>query len=141
MSDVLSPEADRCAVRRVHPEAVRSAQARLREERTYVALAALFGALADATRAKIVQALLPPALCTVDLAGTVGISESGTSQHLRILRTLGLVKPRRAGKVVYYSLDDDHVALLVRVGLTHLGYPDAALPSCTEATLSVSKVS
>jgi DNA-binding transcriptional ArsR family regulator len=61
-------------------------------------------------------------LCTCDLAAVVGVSESGVSQHLRVLRSLRLVKSRRAGKFVYYTLDDAHVALLVSVGLAHQGH-------------------
>jgi DNA-binding transcriptional ArsR family regulator len=58
----------------------------------------------------------------------VGISESGVSQHLRGLRALRLVKSRRVGKFVYYSLDDTHISLLLQVGLTHHRQGDA-LPS------------
>jgi len=67
-------------------------------------------------------------LCTCDLAVVVGISDSGVSQHLRVLRALRLVKSRRAGKFVYYSIDDAHIALLVQVGLTHQGHADDAAP-------------
>jgi DNA-binding transcriptional ArsR family regulator len=91
----------------------------------YSELAELFGALADATRATIVHTLLRQELCTCDIAAVAGVSESGASQHLRVLRALRLVKSRRAGKFVYYSLDDAHIALLVQVGLTHLGHPPA----------------
>jgi len=124
MPRVAQPGAETCAVRSVHPEAVAQGRARLHPEASYIDLAALFGALSDATRAKIVHTLLTQELCTCDVAAVVSITESGASQHLRILRQLGLVKSRRAGKVVYYSLDDDHVALLVRVGLTHLGHDE-----------------
>jgi DNA-binding transcriptional ArsR family regulator len=64
-------------------------------------------------------------LCTCDLAAVVGVTESCVSQHLRILRALRLVKSRRAGKFVYYSLDDAHIALLLQTGLTHQGHSDA----------------
>lgn len=122
MPRLAQPAAETCAVRSVHPDAVAQARAHLRADAWYSDLAALFGALADATRAKIVHTLLTQELCTCDLAAVVGITESGASQHLRILRQLGLVKSRRAGKVVYYSLDDDHVVLLVQIGMTHLGH-------------------
>jgi DNA-binding transcriptional ArsR family regulator len=111
-------------------EEVAQARAGLRADATYDELAALFGTLADPTRAKIVHALLRHELCTCDLAVVAGITESGVSQHLRILRTLRLVKSRRDGKFVFYSLDDAHIALLIQVGLTHLGHTlDAALPA------------
>ena len=110
-----------CQTRCLHPADVARARKLMRDDAAYAALADLFGALADASRAKIVQALLQQELCTCDLAALIGISESGVSQHLRILRSLRLVKFRRAGKLVYYSLDDAHVALLVRTGLAHEG--------------------
>jgi DNA-binding transcriptional ArsR family regulator len=111
--------AEMCGVRCIHGEEVRRARAHLAGEGAYSELAALFGALADATRARIVHALMHQELCTCDLAAVVGVSESGVSQHLRVLRSLRLVKSRRAGKFVYYTLDDAHVALLVSVGLAH----------------------
>jgi DNA-binding transcriptional ArsR family regulator len=74
------------------------------------------------TRARIVHTLLRQDLCTCDLAAVLGITESAVSQHLRVLRMLRLVKHRRAGKLVYYSLDDAHVAQLVQIGLAHGGH-------------------
>jgi len=119
-----TPGAEMCAVRCIHVEDVAHTRGRLEDDATYIELAEVFGALADATRAKIVHALLHQELCTCDIAAVVGVSESGVSQHLRLLRALRLVKPRRAGKFVYYSLDDAHIALLMQVGLTHLGHDD-----------------
>lgn len=111
-----------CKVACVHPDAVERARTGLADHPTYQALAGLFAALADPTRAQIVHALLQQELCSCDLAALVGISASGASQHLRVLRNLRLVKSRRAGKLVYYSLDDAHIALIVQLGLTHLGH-------------------
>lgn len=119
MPDPLKMGAERCAVRCIHPETVARAQAALEDEATYIQLAELFGALADTTRAKIIHTLARQELCTCDLAAVVGITDSGASQHLRVLRALRLVKSRRQGKYVYYSLDDAHVALLLQVGLAH----------------------
>jgi DNA-binding transcriptional ArsR family regulator len=114
--------AEMCQVRCIHPESVARAQANLKDGIAYSDLAELFAALADATRVRIVHALLHQELCTCDIAAVAGISESGASQHLRVLRSLRLVKSRRAGKFVFYSLDDAHIALLVQIGLTHLGH-------------------
>lgn len=119
MPDSAKMGAERCAVRCIHPETVARAQAELEEESTYIQLAELFGALADTTRAKIIHTLSRQELCTCDLAAVVGITDSGASQHLRVLRALRLVKSRRRGKFVYYRLDDAHVALLLQVGLAH----------------------
>lgn len=115
-----------CTVRHVHDDQVRLAQAELAEDATYSDLAGLFSALADTTRVKLVHVLLRRELCTCDLAATLGVTESATSQHLRLLRALRLVKSRRSGKVVYHSLDDEHIAALIRVGLVHLGHTSEA---------------
>ena len=130
--------AELCEVRCIHPDAVRQARALLAHEDTYRDLAALFGALADPTRAKIVHTLLSQELCTCDLAAVIGATESGVSQHLRVLRSLRLVKARRAGKFVYYSLDDAHIALLLQVGLTHQGHSDAPGPPVVPGPLPAS---
>jgi ArsR family transcriptional regulator, lead/cadmium/zinc/bismuth-responsive transcriptional repressor len=110
----------------VHERDVERARSLLADEVTYVELSALFGALADGTRVKLVHVLLRQELCTSDLAATLRVSESATSQHLRLLRALRLVKSRRVGKVVYHSLDDEHIEALVRVGLIHLGHTGEA---------------
>jgi DNA-binding transcriptional ArsR family regulator len=103
----------------------------------YGELAALFGALSDPTRAHIVHLLLQGELCTGDIAQLLRVTDSAVSQHLRVLRALRLVRSRRDGKFIYHSLDDEHVALLLRVGLTHLGHGDRAgtLPVPHEAAV------
>ena len=121
----------------VHPAKVADARAALSTEQTYNRLAELFGALADPTRLKIVHALLRQELCSCDIAASVGMTASATSQHLRILRSLRLVKSRRTGRLVYYSLDDAHIALLVHVGLTHLGDDTTHLNDSLSISLAV----
>lgn len=111
-----------CQARCVHPETVADTRNALHDAETYHHLAVLFRALADPTRVKIVHALTRQELCSCDIAGVAGITPSGASQHLRVLRSLRLVKSRRAGKLVYYSIDDAHVTLLVQVSLAHLGH-------------------
>lgn len=120
-------EGEVCQDERLHPDAVARARSFLAGAATYQELGELFGALADPTRAKLVHALLHQELCSCDLAAVAGVSKSGASQHLRVLRSLRLVKARRAGKFVYYSLDDAHIALLLQVGLTHLGHGELPL--------------
>jgi ArsR family transcriptional regulator len=115
-----------CAVRHVHLSDVDRARSLLAPPAAYAGLSGLFAALADPTRVKLVHVLLRQELCTCDLAATLGVSESATSQHLRLLRALRLVRSRRAGKVVYHSLDDGHIAMLIRVGLVHLGHAGEA---------------
>ncbi|PZC48821.1 MAG: ArsR family transcriptional regulator [Chloroflexi bacterium] len=95
-------------------------------ESLYADLAEVFRALADPSRAKIVHSLLHQELCTCDLAAIVSLSEPGVSQHLRILRNLRVVKARRAGRRVFYSLDDAHVRELLSLSLSHLGHGAAS---------------
>ena len=83
-------------------------------------LADTFRILGDATRVRIVFALSREELCVCDLAKLVGASQSAVSHSLRVLRQLRIVRYRRAGKIAYYSLDDDHVAKLIRDGVDHV---------------------
>jgi DNA-binding transcriptional ArsR family regulator len=69
---------------------------------------------------KIIQALQEQELCVCDLSAVVEVSESAVSHQLRLLRAQKLVKFRREGKVVYYSLDDQHIAILFAQGLEHI---------------------
>ncbi|WP_047982405.1 MULTISPECIES: ArsR/SmtB family transcription factor [Ornithinibacillus] len=78
-----------------------------------------FKALADATRVKIAYALtLEDELCVCDVANIIGSTTATASHHLRLLRSMGLAKYRKEGKLVFYSLEDDHVRKLVEVALT-----------------------
>ena len=86
------------------------------------ALADLFSALADPTRVRIVAALDGREMCVGDIAATLGLSQSATSHQLRSLRQQGLVRSSRAGRMVYYTLDDEHVSLLFRQGLEHVAH-------------------
>ena len=79
----------------------------------------IFRALGDPHRAKILYFLSQEELCVCDLAAVVGLSESATSHHLRILRNLHLVRFNKKGKTVLYRLDDHHVSNLIKIGLDH----------------------
>lgn len=111
---------DHCEHRHVDQHRVRRGRELLLSEDVYVALAETFGALADSSRAKIVYSLLHQELCVCEMAAILGLSESAVSQHLRVLRVLRLVKARRDGKMVFYSLNDDHVRQLLDICLEHL---------------------
>lgn len=83
-------------------------------------LAETFRALGDPTRIRIIQALRQEELCVCDLCQVLEMSQSAISHQLRVLRNLRLVKFRKSGKNVYYSLDDDHIVLLFDQGLDHI---------------------
>ena len=101
-------------------ERVREGKALLRDDDLYLRVSEIFRALADSSRAKIVDALLHQELCTSDLAPIVGISESAVSQHLRMLKLLRVVKSHRHGNRVFYALDDEHVRSLLILTVDHL---------------------
>src|SRR5689334_17383228 len=84
------------------------------------ALADTFRILGDPTRVRILDVLASGELCVCDIAEIVGISESAVSHQLRLLRGMRLVRPRRAGRQVYYSIDDHHIVSLLQQGLRHV---------------------
>ena len=110
---------DRCEIKAVHQDRVDEVKKKLLDDQIYANLAETFSALADSNRAKIIYSLVEQELCVCDIACVVGISESAVSQHLRILRTLRLVKQRKEGRMMYYSLNDDHIQTLLTVCLEH----------------------
>lgn len=99
------------------------ARAALPAPRSLVDLAEMLRALGDPTRLQIVCALAADGvdeLCVCDIATLVSVSESAVSHSLRTLRQLRLVRYRKSGKIAYYTLDDAHVAQLVREGIRHV---------------------
>jgi ArsR family transcriptional regulator, lead/cadmium/zinc/bismuth-responsive transcriptional repressor len=87
---------------------------------TVDALADTFRILGDPTRLRIVDALAQGELCVHELSDTVGISESAVSHQLRLMRTMRIVRGRREGRCVYYTLDDQHILDLFQQGLRHV---------------------
>lgn len=83
-------------------------------------LAELFKVFGDSTRIKILYSLFETELCVYDIARLLNLSQSSVSHQLRILKTSKLVKFRREGKSVFYSLDDDHVREIISMGLEHV---------------------
>ena len=109
-----------CDVRVIHGDRVGKARQNAIERQKLERLSRLFKALGDPTRLRIVLALADQhELCVCDIAAVLDLSESAVSHQLRRLREQALVRARRDGQVVYYSLDDDHVAQLLDVGLAH----------------------
>ncbi|MCL5111039.1 MAG: metalloregulator ArsR/SmtB family transcription factor [Chloroflexi bacterium] len=118
--------AETCEVKGADLGRVRQGREVLLGDDTYSLLAETFRSLADPSRAKIVHSLLRQELCTCDLAAITCLSEPAVSQHLRLLRALHLVKTRREGKKVFYSLADAHVRFLLSVSLRHLRHGPAS---------------
>lgn len=89
-------------------------------EDVVLSLAELFKALGDPTRVKILSCLQMSDLCVGEIADKLGMSTSAISHQLRVLKAIKLVKGTKEGKEVRYSLDDDHVTLIMQCGLTHV---------------------
>jgi len=83
-------------------------------------LADLFKLFGDATRVRILSALLQSEMCVCDLAELLGMSQSAISHQLRVLKQGKLVKNRREGKTVFYSLDDNHIGTIINQGMEHI---------------------
>lgn len=110
-----------CEVRVVDPARVEATRSRLPSSAETDALAEWFKVLGDATRARILYAVLEAGeLCVCDLAATVDVPESTVSHALRWLRGAGVVRARRSGKMMYYRLDDERVRILLDIGREHL---------------------
>jgi ArsR family transcriptional regulator len=92
----------------------------LLEEPSAAALAETFRVLGDVTRVRILDAISRTELCVNDIAALVGLSESAVSHQLRLLRGMRLVRPRREGRMVFYTLDDHHIVGLFEQGLEHV---------------------
>ncbi|ADL50126.1 ArsR/SmtB family transcription factor [Clostridium cellulovorans] len=109
-----------CQCNEVHSECVECVKSTMLEEKKFINLSELFKMFADPTRLKIIYALLKKELCVCDIAEVIEMSQSSVSHQLRVLKALKLVKYRKEGKVVYYSLDDEHVNNIFNFGLSHI---------------------
>ncbi|MED4204535.1 metalloregulator ArsR/SmtB family transcription factor [Neobacillus mesonae] len=113
-------ESDVCEITCVDSGKTERVQQELAQTSHIIEVTKLFKALSDETRMKIAYALtLEHELCVCDVANIVGATTATASHHLRHLKNLGLAKFRKEGKLVYYSLDDDHVKQLIRIALEH----------------------
>ncbi|HOX29321.1 MAG TPA: metalloregulator ArsR/SmtB family transcription factor [bacterium] len=111
---------DSCSIRLVHDDVVKRVKRKLKSEEIFVRLADTFKALDDPTRVKILYALSLNELCVCDISALLDVSESAVSHQLRVLRNMRLVKFRKEGRIVYYSLCDDHILALISQGLEHV---------------------
>ncbi len=111
---------DSCSCRHIHEDAVRRVTTSLKPDETFMRLAETFKVLGDPTRIRILYALSIEELCVCDIAMLLGVSESAVSHQLRVLRNTRLVKHRKAGRIVFYSLCDDHIRHLFAQGLEHV---------------------
>lgn len=104
----------------LHEQLIKTVLDRQPSDEVLYDLAELFKVFGDSTRIKILYAMLETELCVNDIAGLLHLSQSSVSHQLRILKTSKLVKSRREGKSVFYSLDDEHVRLILSMGMEHV---------------------
>jgi DNA-binding transcriptional ArsR family regulator len=113
-------DGEACQVRVIHLDRVEQARSEAVSVRALNRLSSIYKVLGDPSRLKIVMALRNVEMCVCDLAAFLGLTESAVSHQLRRFKDLALVKSRREGQVIYYSLDDAHVAKLLNIGLAHV---------------------
>ncbi|MEP6755523.1 MAG: metalloregulator ArsR/SmtB family transcription factor [Chthonomonadales bacterium] len=109
-----------CETTLVDADAVAALKPTLSSRDELQSLADLFNALSDSTRLRIIEALSRRELCVCDLSAVLEMSQSAISHQLRLLRQLRLVRHRRSGRLVYYSLDDQHIHGLFAIGYEHI---------------------
>ena len=110
---------DVCEIEFVNKKAVREVKSRMLDDAVILKIVNSFKILGDPTRIKILYALSQTELCVCDLAALLEMTHSAVSHQLRLLRNTNLVKFQKEGKIVYYSLADDHVIRLIDMGIEH----------------------
>lgn len=113
----IDPSCD-CDV--IHTETVELVRDKMQDEVELCGLSDFFKVLGDSTRSKIIAALYISEMCVCDLAALLGMTKSAISHQLGLMRRDNLVKNRRDGRVVYYSLADDHIRQIFEMGIEHI---------------------
>ena len=118
--NIAEEHAESCEVQHCHKEVVERVEERIPVDEDMYDLADFFKVFGDTTRIKILYALRISEMCVCDIADALKMTQSAISHQLRILKQMDLVKARRDGKAIYYSLADDHIAIILDVGLEHI---------------------
>ena len=109
-----------CQQEHRHPEHIEAVRRLMPDDDSLYDLSEVFRVFGDSTRIRILYALFESELCVCDLATLLGLTKSAVSHQLRILKDAKLVKFRREGKSIFYTLDDDHVRAILSLGMEHL---------------------
>lgn len=104
----------------IHEESINKVKENIPDDETLYDLAELFKVFGDSTRIKILYALFTTELCVYDISQLLNVSQTAVSHQLRVLKTSKLVKSRKEGKNVFYSLADDHVYSIINQGIEHI---------------------
>ena len=116
----IHDEIERCDVIESHSDIISQVRAEMPPDETLYDLAELFKIFGDSTRIRILYALFEAEMCVCDIAQLLNMTQSAISHQLRLLKQSKLVKNRRDGKTVYYSLADDHVRTVINQGMDHI---------------------
>ena len=114
------PPVETCEFIHAHEEIVKKVTQEMPDEEILYDLAELFKIFGDSTRIKILYVLFESEMCVCDSAQLLGMTQSAISHQLRALKQSKLVKYRREGRLVYYTLDDEHISSIIRAGLDHV---------------------
>jgi DNA-binding transcriptional ArsR family regulator len=109
-----------CQIKSIDEKKVKAIKKKMLDDNTFINLSDIFKTLGDKTRIKILFALSKNELCVCDISSVLDMSISAVSHQLRILRNMKIVKHRKEGKIVYYSLNDEHIIQLIRMGHEHV---------------------
>ncbi|MBS4535877.1 winged helix-turn-helix transcriptional regulator [Clostridium sp. D2Q-14] len=116
----MNKDIEVCNCNEVHENIVNKAKTNLPKDTCLLDLAEFFKVFGDSTRIKIIYALLQTEMCVCDIAELLNMSQSAISHQLRTLKNHGVVKYRREGREVYYSLDDHHIYEILNQGFNHI---------------------
>ncbi len=117
---ILAEKTDDCSCTIIHEDIVKKASESMLTSSVASSLAEFFKIFGDPTRVKLLSALDTSEMCVCDLAACLGMTHSAISHQLRVLKAYNLVKPRKEGKIVYYSLADSHITAILHTGLEHI---------------------
>lgn len=113
-------EIEKCSCNVIHDDVINSVRLKMPDEVNLYDLAELFKVFGDSTRIRILWALTEAEMCVCDIAALLNMTQSAISHQLRVLKQSRLVKHRKDGKIVYYSLDDEHIRQIFDQGLIHI---------------------
>lgn len=120
MKEMLESKIQGCSCNVIHGDVVEEVRNNIPQDEVLFELSELFKVFGDSTRIKILYALFQSEMCVCDLSALLGMSQSAISHQLRVLKIARLVKFRREGKIIYYSLDDDHIKHIFDEGYRHI---------------------
>ena len=120
MNAIRTLNAEVCDAKEIHEDLLKIVNEKMPDEDELIELAELFKIFGDSTRIRILYVLAEAEVCVCDLAEALNMTQSAISHQLRILKTARLVKSRRSGKSIFYSLADDHVKTIIAQGSEHI---------------------